>query len=746
MNRRKTVSILTGIAVALAVLLLTAVVAVRIIYPPERVRRMVVRPLEQALDREVRVDDAAVTILPRLGLKLEGVTVANAAGPGFSDRPMVTLDKMTLAVALLPLLRRTIVITEVILRTPDVLLETAADGTTNIEGLGGPRADTALPPALPVPVTMERLRVTDGTVTYRNAAEQTYLRLGEISQRLRVEIEQEPPVARSRGTTTVGEIVTEEREGARGHDSPPLRARHAATAYIRDRRLVLDTVAIDFGESTAGAAGTVAANVSGRSVQARFRAEAMPGSFNAFMKGDLFGEGVVRVRGRVAGPLGTGIDALDIRGEAELVEVTLRPEMLGPAVVLSGDAGIMGDSAHASVRARAGDSRARLRATVRRPMLMLAAREGRTAPPVRFAVESPRIDLGQLLARDKRPKGRPPGPSERPDTIPLLVAPLLPVAATGELSCRQLDYKGASIVNLRGTFTGDTARAVASMTGEYGGGTLETQAATTLSPTGEPVFSHSLRLRGASAGEITGDVLALVPGNSPLVRALRRGGTPVYGVCDVALTLDARGATMPALKRTLTATLDAAVREGRLDEAPMLMQFLEVVEKLTRQDLALTFDTLRARLRVDTGTVLFDSLALDAPTGLWTAHGTASLDGALSLVVANHLPRILSEKVLGLGGKVGEPADGAAEGTLLSDVFGALGAKGVPSDQNGLVSLRFAVGGTASDPTVLFLGFGDGDGGDDGGVEERLREEKESIRRRLEEKARELVPGFPPGR
>jgi hypothetical protein len=149
---------------------------------------------------------------------------------------------------------------------------------------------------------------------------------------------------------------------------------------------------------------------------------------------------------------------------------------------------------------------------------------------------------------------------------------------------------------------------------------------------------------------------------------------------------------------------------------------------------------------VDTGTVLFDTLALDAPTGLWTAHGTASLDGALSLVVANHLPRILSEKVLALGGKVGEPADGAAEGTLLSDVFGALGAKGVPSDQNGLVSLRFAVGGTASDPTVLFLGFGDGDGGDDGGVEERLREEKESIRRRLEEKARELVPGFPPGR
>jgi hypothetical protein len=750
MNRPKALSIVAGVVVVFFLLAVVAVVAVRIAFPPQRVKRMVVHPLREALDREVTVDDAAVTVFPRVGLRLENLTIANARGAGFGDRPMVILDRAILTLAILPLLQRNLVITRTLLRGPDILIETTAEGTTNLAGLGGPPADGGDSLSIPFPITLRRVRLTDGSVTYRSAADTTVIYARDISQRLSVRIEQEPPVVRTEGHSTVETLVMGKRGAAAG-ERPPLKIRHTATAYLRERRLVVDTTVMGFGESTAGVGGVLLSGEEGGMVRMRFSAKVIARSFNEMVGGTLFGDGEIRARGRIAGPLDEGLGGVDILATAVIDNLTLTPAVLAVPVVLDGDAGVGADSARVVLRSRAGRSRAILRATARAPMLMLAARDSRPVPRVRFTLESPRILLDELLGADEGKEGREGDGARLTDTIPLLVAPLLPVTTDGTIACDLFDYRGITIENIEGTVAGDTARAVVDMSGTYAGGALRTRLVTARSPAGAPVVSQSLGMREASAGEITEDILALVPGESALVRTLRQRGAPVYGRSDVSLELDARGPTMANITESLSARLDALVREGRFDEAPVLRQLLEVVQQLTAQRFALTFDTLRTMLRVDTGTVLVDTLSMEAPTGRWFAHGMADLDGVLDLIVTNRLPAALSRKVLNLAGSVDELLAETVEGTLLSEVFGALGAGKVPTDEQGLVSLRFGIEGTASDPAVRFLGFGPGDGG---GVEGRIREKEQELRRRLEEreeslreeleeKKRKLIPDFP---
>ncbi|MBD0270631.1 MAG: AsmA family protein [Acetobacteraceae bacterium] len=176
-----------------AVLLVLGAVAVGAavaLFDPEAQKPRIAAAVEAATGRRL-------TLAGPVGLKfsfvptvtLEDVSLANM--PGGSRPEMARVGRVEAELALLPLLSRRLELRRVVLRAPDILLETDAEGRPNWAFAptggaepGAPAAAADAPPVpaaeaeggvaasapRPPPVSVERITVTDGRVAYRDGA------------------------------------------------------------------------------------------------------------------------------------------------------------------------------------------------------------------------------------------------------------------------------------------------------------------------------------------------------------------------------------------------------------------------------------------------------------------------------------------------------------------------------------------------------------------------------------------------
>ncbi len=174
------------IPAALLVLGLAALGAAVALFDPDAQKPRIAAAVEAATGRRL-------TLAGPIGLKfslfptvtLEDVALANM--PGGSRPEMARARRVEAEFALLPLLSRRLELRRVVLRAPDVLLETDAEGRPNwaFAPAGAEPASTApadAPPApsgepqgevaastpRPPPLSVERVTITDGRVAYRD--------------------------------------------------------------------------------------------------------------------------------------------------------------------------------------------------------------------------------------------------------------------------------------------------------------------------------------------------------------------------------------------------------------------------------------------------------------------------------------------------------------------------------------------------------------------------------------------------
>ena len=120
-------------------------VTLRVAFPPEKLRAMVVPRLEERVGREVQLSSVSLRVFPRLAVRLGDLAIANP--PGFSSEPMLRLDALELQVRFWPMvLRREFELGQVRLIRPAIRYEVLADGTNNFAGLGPARAEQVEPP------------------------------------------------------------------------------------------------------------------------------------------------------------------------------------------------------------------------------------------------------------------------------------------------------------------------------------------------------------------------------------------------------------------------------------------------------------------------------------------------------------------------------------------------------------------------------------------------------------------------
>ena len=165
------------IAGALAVLVVAGALTLKFAFPPDKLRAMVVPRIEEKVGREVELASVKLKLFPRIAVRLDQLTVANA--PGFGAEPMLELDALELDLRFWPLLRKEIELGQVRLVRPVVRYQVLEDGSHNFQGLGGAEearleVDVAIAGFIPQGEAstvagaffVSDLRVIDGTVFY----------------------------------------------------------------------------------------------------------------------------------------------------------------------------------------------------------------------------------------------------------------------------------------------------------------------------------------------------------------------------------------------------------------------------------------------------------------------------------------------------------------------------------------------------------------------------------------------------
>src|SRR4051794_7982728 len=116
--------ILAGILLIL-VLSLGAYFAIKIAFPPAKIKELVHKHGSEAVGRDVSVEDVSIRVFPNLKLSVTEIKIANA--PGFSADPAVHLRELALSINLLSLLRFSPVVNEIKLVDPEILYEVSKD-------------------------------------------------------------------------------------------------------------------------------------------------------------------------------------------------------------------------------------------------------------------------------------------------------------------------------------------------------------------------------------------------------------------------------------------------------------------------------------------------------------------------------------------------------------------------------------------------------------------------------------------
>ncbi len=141
-------------------------------------KQKIEQTVEDATGRKLTIGDMQATLFPSIGIELDNVHLANR--PGFAERDFLSVKRLHVKLALMPLLSREVEIQHFEIDTPVVYLERRANGETNWSDLvgspaagessrpaggGGEGGHEAFSPAAPA-LAAESLNLNDGKITW----------------------------------------------------------------------------------------------------------------------------------------------------------------------------------------------------------------------------------------------------------------------------------------------------------------------------------------------------------------------------------------------------------------------------------------------------------------------------------------------------------------------------------------------------------------------------------------------------
>ncbi len=249
--------IIIGLAALVVLFWVGAYIAVKVAFPPDKIKALVGGQASQALSREVSIGDASIGVFPNLKISLKDLRVANA--PGFSPEPAFNIKELGLSVGVLSLLKFKPVINEILLNEPEILYEVDARGKNNLEGMFGPEdiekpIDTAQVQS-PVAIALKAFLIQDGRVRYRNLRDGQEIVLNRINQKASLNLDQKLENITSAGELVIREILISDKASGLKKGDIAISVRHDVTADLPGEKVKINLLEATFQDVKANLEG-----------------------------------------------------------------------------------------------------------------------------------------------------------------------------------------------------------------------------------------------------------------------------------------------------------------------------------------------------------------------------------------------------------------------------------------------------------------------------------------------------------
>ncbi len=472
-------------------------------------KELIVNKTKEATGRDLVISgDIEHTLWPRLGLTLGQTTFGNA--PGFGDAPMATIEKININVAVMPLLKKKVEASKLVLHGLKVNLHKNTQGVTNWDDLipeeSASEADTEESTDAPeLDIVINGVEVTDAELLWQDDQVGTKVEIASFN-------------------LSTGELVdgqaTDVKMNLKLKNADPLMDADLAivTKALFDSKAQtlslqgLDVALHSTGESFPNGAMDLdlTSNVSGNFATQKYSMQ------NTDIKiagtGDAFPEGKLDVS------MQTNIDA-DVANEA-LSLTSLVVSMLDTQ--LTGNASVKSFS----------------------------------KPDVKFSLASELLDLDKLLPTSSAEEKAESTPADENAPIELPTKTLRDMRVNGDVTVGKLIVSGMTMTNVKATITAK-------------GGLLQVTPMSMNLYDGSMKGKASIDVRGDTPKYALATDLAGVQIDQLSIDFLGEEKAYMRGVCNLSLDINTVGNSVADLKRALDGNVKLDAGNGALRDAKM---------------------------------------------------------------------------------------------------------------------------------------------------------------------------------
>ncbi|HBZ86786.1 MAG: hypothetical protein A2509_06655 [Candidatus Edwardsbacteria bacterium RIFOXYD12_FULL_50_11] len=190
---------------------IAAGITLKIMFPPAKLRALLMPRIEQAVGRPVKVESFSLKVWTGLGVQLKGIELANAQD--FGQQPMVSIESVTLKINLLALLKRQLAVTSLTIDKPTILIEKSTKGAFNfddlIKAVPVDSSQKAPPPgSSPVSIAVQSFRINDGSFIFEDKQLKMRVEALGINEQLRLDADAKLENIHTTGWIKVKEIRT----------------------------------------------------------------------------------------------------------------------------------------------------------------------------------------------------------------------------------------------------------------------------------------------------------------------------------------------------------------------------------------------------------------------------------------------------------------------------------------------------------------------------------------------------------
>ena len=254
-----------GIVVAATVVLVVGSVATLwILYPPEKIKAMIIPQVEKALSRKVSVDKVGISIFPVLGVSLSGVEISNSNRDGFSSDPFVKLDRFLIQIGITSIFKGYPEISKIVLKRPQILVEVDIAGGANYDDMAIMTKDTtekekksSALPVLPVPISLKSFIIEQGSFIYRDKKSKQEFNIGSIDQKISFDIDKGLKDIKTSGNLILSQISVKTKDIKKPLSNISVTLSHAVNADLVNGNATISQLRLSFQKVFLNLTGTV---------------------------------------------------------------------------------------------------------------------------------------------------------------------------------------------------------------------------------------------------------------------------------------------------------------------------------------------------------------------------------------------------------------------------------------------------------------------------------------------------------